>query len=97
MLYRSRTERVLCPETVMATLSYGTSENAVRTQIWIAINVYALVAIVMKRLSLQMSLYTISQILSVTLFEKTPILQALLTTACTDQKDDSWNQPNLLD
>ena len=56
---------------------YGTSENAVKTQIWIAISVYVLVAIIKKRLNLDQSLYTILQILSVTLFEKTPILQAL--------------------
>jgi len=76
---------------------YGTSENAVKTQIWIAITVYVLVAIVKKRLNLPMSLYTILQILSVTLFEKIPILQALSTTPYTDQKDDSSNQPNLFD
>jgi len=56
---------------------YGTSENAVRTQIWIAISVYLLVAILKKRLHLDLSLYTILQILSLTLFEKTPIPQAL--------------------
>jgi hypothetical protein len=56
---------------------YGLSENAVKTQIWIAISVYVLVAIVKKRLGLEQSLYTILQILSVTLFEKTPILQAI--------------------
>jgi hypothetical protein len=56
---------------------YGTSENAVKTQIWIAISVYVLVAIVKKRLNLDLSLYTILQILSVTLFEKIPIQQAL--------------------
>jgi transposase len=56
---------------------YGNSENAVKTQIWIAISVYVLVAIVKKRLNLENSLYTILQILSVTLFEKTQILQAL--------------------
>jgi hypothetical protein len=57
---------------------YGTSENAVKTQIWIAVSVYVLVAIVKKRLRLNdMSLYTILQILSVTLFEKTTILQLL--------------------
>ena len=54
---------------------YGTSENAVKTQIWIAISVYVLVAIIKKLLKLDQSLYTILQILSVTLFEKTPILQ----------------------
>jgi transposase len=56
---------------------YGTSENAVKTQIWIAVSVYVLVAIVRKRLGLETGLYQILQILSVTLFEKTPILQAL--------------------
>ena len=56
---------------------YGTSENAVKTQIWIAVSVYVLVAIVRKRLGLEVSLYPILQILSLTLFEKTPILHAL--------------------
>src|SRR5664279_4411967 len=58
---------------------YGTSENAVKTQIWIAVSVYVLVAIIRKRMGLDASLYQILQILSVTLFEKTPILQALQT------------------
>ena len=52
---------------------YGTSENAVKTQIWVALSVYVLVAIVRKRLALNVSLYQLLQILSVTLFEKTPI------------------------
>ena len=56
---------------------YGTTENAVKTQIWIAITVYVLVAIIKKQLKIDLSLYTILQILSVTLFEKTPILEAL--------------------
>jgi len=56
---------------------YGTSENAVKSQIWIAVSVYVLVAIVRKRLGLEASLYQILQILSLTLFEKTPILCAL--------------------
>src|SRR5436853_4571965 len=56
---------------------YGTSENAVKTQIWIAVSVYVLVAIVRKRLVLEASLYQILQILSLTLFEKTPILCVL--------------------
>jgi transposase len=56
---------------------YGTSENAVKTQVWVAIAVYVLVAILKKRLNLNLSLYKILQILSITLFEKTPILQAL--------------------
>jgi hypothetical protein len=71
---------------------YGTSENAVKTQIWIAISVYVLVAIVRKRLNLSVSLYTILQILSVTLFEKTSILQALTSTDYNDNESDSCRQ-----
>src|SRR6202162_2558534 len=56
---------------------FGTSENAVKTQVWVAIAVYVLVAILKKRLALDLSLYTILQILSTSLFEKTPILQGL--------------------
>ena len=56
---------------------YGTSENAVKTQIWIAVSTYVLVAIMKKRLKIDLTLYTILQILSITLFEKMPILQAL--------------------
>ena len=56
---------------------FGTSENAVKTQIWIAVSVYVLVALVRKRLELPTSLYQILQILSLTLFEKTPLLQAV--------------------
>jgi hypothetical protein len=59
---------------------YGTSENAVKTQIWIAISVYVLVAIIKKQMKLDLSLYTILQIFSITLFEKTPILQVLTET-----------------
>lgn len=76
---------------------YGTSENAVRTQIWIAISVYVLVAIVRKRLNLSLSLYTILQILSVSLFEKTPILQALTTTDYNENQDDFRRQLILFD
>lgn len=74
---------------------YGTSENAVRTQIWIAVSIYVLVAIVRKRLGLQASLYQILQILSVTLFEKTPILQALQSNDSQFNLSDSGNQLNL--
>jgi hypothetical protein len=59
---------------------YGTSQNAVKTQIWIAVSTYVLVAIMKKRLKIDLTLYTILQILSITLFEKMPILQALATT-----------------
>jgi hypothetical protein len=76
---------------------YGTSENAVKTQIWIAISVYVLVAIVKKRLDLDLSLYTILQILSVSLFEKIPILQALTPTDYNDHEDDFRRQLILFD
>jgi len=71
---------------------YGTSENAVKTQIWIAVSVYVLVAIVRKRLHLETSLYQILQILSVTLFEKTPILRALQPLDSQHDLLDSDNQ-----
>jgi transposase len=74
---------------------YGNSENAVKTQIWIAISIYVLVAIVKKRLKLENSLYTILQILSVTLFEKTPILQALSRKEDKEQIEESCIQLNL--
>jgi len=72
---------------------YGTSENAVKTQIWIAVSIYVLVAIVRKRLGLEASLYQILQILSVTLFEKTPILRAL---QASDSDSDLFNTGNQL-
>ena len=76
---------------------YGTSENSVKIQIWIAISVYVLVAIVKKRLNLNLSLYTILQILSVSLFEKTPVLQALTPTDYNDHEDDLRRQLILFD
>ena len=76
---------------------YGASENAVKTQIWIAVSVYVLVAIVRKRLGLEASLYQILQILSVTLFEKTPILQALQPSDSHENLLDDPNQLILLD
>ena len=76
---------------------YGTSENAVKTQVWIAIAVYVLVAIAKKRLDIDRSLYSILQILSVTLFEKTPILQAF-SNEQTDRFDtENPNQLILFD
>ena len=74
---------------------FGTSENAVKTQIWIAVSVYVLVAIVRKRLGLELSLYQILQVLSVTLFEKTPILRALQASDSEDDLHGSGNQLNL--
>jgi hypothetical protein len=76
---------------------YGTSENAVKTQIWIAVSVYVLVAIVRKRLGLEASLYQILQILSVTLFEKTPILRALQAPDFENELGDSGKQLILFD
>jgi hypothetical protein len=76
---------------------YGTTENAVKTQIWIAIAIYVLVAVVKKTLKLDQSLYTILQILSVTLFEKTPISQALAKDVCTNQNYSVPNQLQLFD
>ena len=76
---------------------YGTSENAVKTQLWIAVCVYILVAIVKKRLALDQSLYTILQILSVGLFEKTPILQAFSEHTSIDKTHNLSNQLNLFD
>ena len=76
---------------------YGTTENAVKTQIWIAVSVYVLVAIIKKRLRLEASLYTILQILSVTIFERTPLLQVLTDSDCNMQGCESLNQLNLFD
>ena len=74
---------------------YGTSENAVKTQIWIAVSVYVLVAIIKKRLCLDASLYTLLQILSVTLFEKMPMRRALSERQTTCDKLSTDNQLNL--
>ena len=76
---------------------YGVSENAVKTQIWIAVSVYLLVAIVRKRLDLEASLYQILQILSVSLFEKIPLLQALQPSESHDNLLDDPNQLILFD
>ena len=76
---------------------YGTSENAVKTQIWIALSVYVLVAIVKKRLGLDVSLYTLLQILSVTLFEKTPISIAVFDVGSQFDQIDDGNQLQLFD
>jgi len=74
---------------------YGTSPNAVSTQIWIAISVYLLVAILKKRLHLERSLHSILQILSLSLFEKIPILQALSGPQCDEIDPNLCNQLNL--
>ena len=76
---------------------YGTSANAVKTQVWIAISVYVLVAIVKKELKLSRSLYEILQILSLTLFEKMPIFQALSQSSVLNSETQSPNQRTLFD
>ena len=76
---------------------YGTSENAVKTQIWIAITVYVLVAIVKKRMNIEHSLYTILQILSVSIFEKMSILQAFTETDYKNKITTNPKQLNLFD
>ena len=76
---------------------YGNSENAVKSQIWIAVSVYVLVAIVKKRLNLDASLYTLLQILSVTLFEKMPLQQAFPGGSCKSIDALQCNQLNLFD
>jgi transposase len=74
---------------------YGTSENAVKTQIWIAVSVYLIVAIIKKRLHIQESLYTILQVLSVSLFERTSMFQLLTFYDYTNETDITDNQLNL--
>ena len=76
---------------------FGTTENAVKTQIWIAVSVYVLVAIVKKRLRLQLSLYTILQILSLTVFERVPLNQVLTDTYYKNITPEIHNQLNLFD
>jgi len=74
---------------------WGTSTNAVKTQVWIAISAYVLVAIDKKRLNIDLTLYTILQIFSVSLFEKVPIYQLLTGTENLTQKECSPNQLKL--
>ena len=74
---------------------FGTSENAVKTQIWIAVSVYVLVAIVKKKLNLDVSLYTLLQIISVTLFEKMPLQQAFATAEYIPPEGMPHKQLNL--
>jgi hypothetical protein len=76
---------------------YGNSENAVRAQIWTAIAVYVLVASLKKRLALDASLFQILQVLSVTLFEKTPILRAFDDTGSIEAQGPISKQLSLLD
>ncbi len=93
-LYRSRWQVELFFKWIKQNLRiktfYGTSENAVKSQIWIAVSIYLLVAILKKRLKIEASLYTILQVLSVTIFERMPILQALTNSDyITDQAGET--------
>ena len=76
---------------------FGNSENAVKTQVWIAVSVYVLIAIIKKRLGIDASLYTILQVLSVTVFEKPPLLHVLSEAEHTEESHTSYNQLNLFD
>ena len=76
---------------------YGNTENAVKTQIWIAVSVYVLVAIMKKDLKIRASLYTMLQVLSVGVFERTPLLQAVTQTGYSKCLDDSSNYLTLFD
>jgi len=99
-LYRSRWQVELFFKWIKQHLRikrfFGTSENAVKTQVWIAVAVYVLVAIVRKRLNLDLSLHAMLQILSVTPFEKVPIFQLLTDSAIAENLNDDPNQLNLL-
>ena len=76
---------------------YGTSDNAVKTQVWIAISVYVLIAILRKKLKIEQNIYTILRILSITLFEKAPVLQTLMEPDYTFQGVCNPNQLGLFD
>src|SRR5437773_1229542 len=100
-IYKCRWQVELCVKWIKQHLRikafYGTSENAVKTQIWIAVSVYVIVAILRKRLGLEASLYQTLQILSVTLFEKTPILCALQALDAGADFAENVNQLILFD
>ena len=100
-LYRSRWQVELFFKWIKQHLRiksfYGTSENAVKTQIWIAISVYVIVAILKKQLRLPYSLYTILQVLSVSVFERIPLYQLFTRTNYKTENTMSCNQLNLFD
>lgn len=100
-LYRSRWQVELFFKWIKQHLRikvfFGTSANAVKTQIWIAISAYVLIAIVRKRLEIKHDLYTILQILSVYAFEKVPLAQLLTGSAYTSEDNDTRNQLSLFD
>ena len=100
-LYRSRWQVELFFKWIKQHLRiksfFGTAENAVKSQIWIAISVYVLIAIIKKRLMIKTDLYTMLQILSLTLFEKMPLNQLLTDRSYNDEDYDMRNQLNLFD
>lgn len=100
-LYRSRWQVELFFKWIKQHLRikafYGTTPNALKTQVWIAISVYLLVAIVKKQLNLNGSLYKVLQIISVTVFEKTPLLQVISDIDSQDPEFDNRNQLNLFE
>jgi transposase len=100
-LYRTRWQVELffrwIKQHLRITAFYGTSENAVKTQVWVALSVYVLVAIVKKRLGLDLSLYKILQILSITIFEKTPILEGFVNFADETETPNLGKQLNLFE
>ncbi|BDD87011.1 hypothetical protein DPPLL_13760 [Desulfofustis limnaeus] len=100
-LYRSRWQVELFFKWIKQHLRiknfFGTSENAVKTQIWIAVSVYVLVAIMKRRFNLQESLYTILQILSVNVFEKTPFYQLVTERDYNAETSSPGKQLNLFD
>jgi hypothetical protein len=101
LLYKSRWQVELffkwIKQHLRITAFYGYSENAVKTQIWIAVSIYVLVAIVKKRLALEASLHEILQVLSLTLFEQVPILQAFGDVESRQKSGGIYKQLNLLD
>ena len=101
LLYKSRWQVELFFKWVKQHLRikqfYGTSENAVKTQIWVAVSVYVLIAIMKKRLKLEHSLYTLLQVFSVSIFEKIQLQCALKGVAYNTLEDVGSNQLNLLD
>ena len=100
-LYRSRWQVELFFKWIKQHLRiknfFGTSENAVKSQIWIAVSVYVLVAIMKKQLNLEESLYTILQILSVSVFEKIPLFQLVTDKNCESINDDNCKQLKLFE
>ena len=98
-LYRSRWQVELFFKWIKQHLRiksfFGTTENAVKTQIWIAVSVYVLIAIIKKRTNIKASLYTMLQILSVTIFENIPLHQVLAGSDFEDSDQESHNQLNL--